>query len=88
VTGFKLRSEIIEIQVIATGRKIRLLAWLRRLYGKGRWRKLKGKALVEPPGESAFSNSHGSSKAPFRPVRAERKLQGLAPTTEDLQSPR
>jgi hypothetical protein len=49
VTGFKLRSVISEIEVIASGRRIRLLAWLRRLYGKGRWRKLKGKAFVELP---------------------------------------
>jgi hypothetical protein len=59
VTGFKVRSEITEIQVIATGRKIRLLAWLRRLYGKGRWRKLKGKALVElPGGEVVWAEIH------------------------------
>ena len=49
MTGFRLRSEITDIQVIATGRKLRLLPWLRRLYGKGRWRKLKGRALVELP---------------------------------------
>ena len=34
---------------IATGRKLRLLPRLRRLYGKGRWRKLKGRTLVELP---------------------------------------
>jgi hypothetical protein len=49
VTGFRLRSEITGIEVIAIGRKLRLLAGLRRLYGKGRWRKLKGMALVELP---------------------------------------
>ena len=49
MTGFRLRSEITGIQVIATGRKLRLLSWLRKLYGKGRWRKLKGRALVELP---------------------------------------
>jgi len=49
VTGFKLRSEITEIELIASGRKIRVRAWLRRLYGKGRWRKLKGNALVKLP---------------------------------------
>jgi len=47
VTGFRLRSKITDIQMIATGRKLRLLPRLRRLYGEGRWRKLKGKALVE-----------------------------------------
>ena len=29
--------------MIASGRHIRVLGWLRRLYGKGRWRKLKGR---------------------------------------------
>lgn len=49
MTGFKLRSEITDVQVIAVGRAIRILPKLRKLYGKGRWRKLKGKALVELP---------------------------------------
>ena len=49
MTGFRRRSKITDIQVIATGRKLRLLSRLRRLYGKGRWRKLKGRALVELP---------------------------------------
>ena len=49
MTEFRLRSEITDIQVIAIGRKLRLLAKLRRLYGKGRWRKLKGRAQVELP---------------------------------------
>lgn len=49
MTGFKLRSEINHIEVIATGAKLRILPILRRLYGPGRWRKLKGRALVEVP---------------------------------------
>jgi hypothetical protein len=49
VTGFKLRSEITNIETVAIGRRLRLLGTLRRLYGKGRWRKLKGEALVELP---------------------------------------
>ena len=44
MTGFKLRSEITDVQVIAVGRAIRILPKLRKLYGKGRWQKLKGKA--------------------------------------------
>jgi hypothetical protein len=59
VTGFKLRGEITDVEVIASGRKIRVLAWLRRLYGKGRWRKLKGKGLVElPHGEVILAELH------------------------------
>jgi hypothetical protein len=45
----KLRSEIAEIQVIAAGKAICILPQLEKAYGKGRWRKLKGTALVELP---------------------------------------
>lgn len=47
MTGFRLRSEITNVRVIAAGRAIRDLAKLKKVYGKGRWRKLKGTALVE-----------------------------------------
>jgi hypothetical protein len=43
---FEIVSEITRIETIAAGRRIRDLARLRRLYGRGRWRKLKGIALV------------------------------------------
>ena len=33
--------------MIAVGRAIRDLAVLQKTYGKGRWRKLKGRAMVE-----------------------------------------
>jgi hypothetical protein len=33
--------------VIAVGRAIRVLAKLKKAYGEGRWRRLKGRALVE-----------------------------------------
>lgn len=39
-------SEITGIELIASGREIRDLARLRRIYGAGRWRKLKGLALI------------------------------------------
>ena len=47
MTGFKLRGEVTDVEVIAVGRAIRDLPKLIKAYGKGRWRKLKGKALVE-----------------------------------------
>jgi hypothetical protein len=34
------------VKVIAVGRRIRELGRLRRRYGEGRWRKLKGRALI------------------------------------------
>ena len=39
---FELIGEIRDIQPIAVGRGVRGLARLRRRYGRGRWRKLKG----------------------------------------------
>ena len=47
MTGFRLRSDITNVRVIAVGRAIRDLAKLKKTHGKGRWRKLKGTALVE-----------------------------------------
>jgi hypothetical protein len=43
---FEIVGEISEIETIAAGRRIRDLRRLRRVYGRGRWRKLKGVALV------------------------------------------
>ena len=43
---FEVVGEITQIETIAAGRGIRDLHRLRRLYGRGRWRKLKGVALV------------------------------------------
>ena len=43
---FEIIGEITDIEPIAVGRSIRDLARLRRQYGPGRWRKLKGIALV------------------------------------------
>jgi hypothetical protein len=44
--NFEIISEITDIEAIAVGNKIRDIARLRRMYGKGRWRKLKGVAKV------------------------------------------
>ena len=44
--NFEIVSEITQIQSIAVNRQIRDLARLRKMYGKGRWRKLKGVAHV------------------------------------------
>lgn len=43
---FELLSELSDIETIAVGTAIRDLPRLRRLYGKGRWRKMKGVARV------------------------------------------
>jgi hypothetical protein len=43
---FEIVGEISQIQTIAAGPGIRNVQRLRRLYGRGRWRKLKGVAFV------------------------------------------
>lgn len=39
-------GEVTEIETIAVGSKIAEIARLRKQFGKGRWRKLKGSAMV------------------------------------------
>ncbi len=43
---FELVGPISHIEIIAIGPRIREVARLKRVYGRGRWRKLKGVALV------------------------------------------
>ena len=43
---FEIVGEITNIETIAVGSSIRDIARLRKQYGRGRWRKLKGTALV------------------------------------------
>lgn len=44
---FKIVSEIYDIEVIAANNSIREIAKLKADYGDGRWRKLKGVAMIE-----------------------------------------
>jgi hypothetical protein len=43
---FEICGELSEVETFATGKSIRELPRLRKLYGKGRWRKRKGFAEV------------------------------------------
>lgn len=43
---YEIVSDITQVETIAVGSRIRELPRLHRLYGRGRWRKLKGIALV------------------------------------------
>ena len=44
--SFEIISEITDIETIAAGSAIRDIAHLRKQYGQGRWRKLKGIAMI------------------------------------------
>lgn len=46
---FEIIGEITDIGTIASGEGVRNRARLRRRYGRGRWRKLKGVARVQLP---------------------------------------
>jgi hypothetical protein len=43
---FEILGEISDVETFATGSGIREIARLRRIYGRGRWRKRKGVAHV------------------------------------------
>ncbi|MCI0555758.1 MAG: hypothetical protein L0287_32835 [Anaerolineae bacterium] len=47
MASFDIISGITDIEVIAIGKSIRDLSRLRKLYGDGRWRKMKGIATVQ-----------------------------------------
>ena len=49
---FEILGEISEVETFATGSGIREIARLRRVYGRGRWRKRKGIARVRLAGGS------------------------------------
>ncbi|HJQ33069.1 MAG TPA: hypothetical protein VJ866_12855 [Pyrinomonadaceae bacterium] len=44
--NFEIIGDITDVETIAAGSSIRDVARLRKMYGKGRWRKLKGVARV------------------------------------------
>ena len=72
---FELVGDLAEVETIATGRGIRELSRLRRLYGKGRWRKLKGVAQIRLRdgrirlAELHWYEAHGIGKKEFKRKR-------------------
>jgi len=53
---FEIIGEIERVETIAIGRSIRDIARLRKRYGTGRWRKLKGIATVRLRSERGTSS--------------------------------
>lgn len=45
--GFEIITPLTHVEIIATGRGVEIRRYLERVYGKGRWRKMKGQATVE-----------------------------------------
>ena len=65
---FEVVGPITDIEVIAAGPGIRLVSYLRKRYGRGRWRKLKGLATIRLPNgaqrkvELHWYETHGVGK--------------------------
>ena len=56
---FEIVGRITNIEIIAVGSRISILSFLRKRYGKGRWRKLKGTATVQlSDGTVRFAEVH------------------------------
>lgn len=70
--GFEIVSEIVAVEIIAVGGNIRDLRRLAKLFGSGRWRKLKGIATVRLQtgrvrrAELHWYEAHGIDKKEFK----------------------
>ena len=75
---FEIVGEIRYIETIATGRGVYLRRYLDRAYGKGRWRKRKGKATVRladgtvVEAEVHWFEAHGVGRRDFKIKRVFR----------------
>jgi hypothetical protein len=69
--NFRIIGEITEIEVIAKGKSIKELKRLKKIFGKGSWRKLKGIARIkvdnnEFQAEIHWYEAHGIGKKEFK----------------------
>jgi hypothetical protein len=75
---FEILGEIRDIETIATGRGVYIRRYLDRTYGKGRWRKKKGKAVVQLAdgivceAEIHWFEAHGVGRKDFKIKRVLR----------------
>lgn len=69
---FEFLGEIKDIETIATGRGVYIRRYLDRTYGKGRWRKRKGRATVRlvdgtvGEAEIHWFEAHGIGRKDFK----------------------
>lgn len=69
---FEIISKITDHETIAIGKSIRELPRLRKMYGRGRWRKMKGIAAVKlsdntiHTAEIHWYEAHGIGKKQFK----------------------
>ena len=69
---FGVVGEIEQVETIAAGPSVKVRSFLRKTYGRGRWRKLKGIATVRLPNgnlrrvELHWYEAHGIGKRDFK----------------------
>ena len=69
---FDVVGTIAQVETIAAGLSIKVRSFLRKTYGRGRWRKLKGIATVRLPNgklrrvELHWYEAHGIGKRDFK----------------------
>jgi len=69
---FEIIGDIADIETIAIGNKFRMLSLLQKRYGEGRWRKLKGVAIIRlsdgivRKAEIHWFEAHGIGKRKMR----------------------
>ena len=69
---FKIIGTISDIEIVATGKSIKELRRLKKIYGEGRWRKLKGNATIELEDGSKYLaevhwyEAHGIGKKEYK----------------------
>jgi hypothetical protein len=75
MTSFEVIGEISDIETIAAGHKIREIIRLKKVYGPGRWRKLKGIAIIRLANgqtrraELHWYEAHGIGRKEFKRKR-------------------
>ena len=73
--GFEIVGDIAAIETISVGARIRDVGRLRKFYGKGRWRKMKGVARIRLEdgsrrlAELHWYEAHGIGKKEFKRKR-------------------
>jgi hypothetical protein len=72
---FEILGEITHVEAIAVGARIRELPRLEKLYGRGRWRKMKGQAVIRlengraARAELHWYEAHGIGRKEFKRKR-------------------
>ena len=69
---FEVVGDIDQVEIIAAGSSVKVRSFLRKIYGRGRWRKMKGTATVRLANgnlrrvELHWYQAHGVGKRDFK----------------------